>query len=244
MPRELSIFADESGGRRGHSKCYLLTLVFRDRGNDILESVGMYENALRRADLPNIPFQSEPLLNGRSTYENLDISVRKKLLHSFAAIVRYFPISYRTLVYRRSEYEDLGAHEARHIGAALRQPGVPPVLRRGLLRQRPGHLEAGARCIIWQDQHAPLVPRFRKNVFTESMLRKRKCLDNGAVEQVFDDLGNEILRSRDRYDFKEFVADLETDIGHWSHARHQVKLKGLTPAEFRRQALREAAQRL
>lgn len=55
LPRVLSIFADESGGRRGHSKYYLLTLVFHDQGNGILESVGMYENALRRADLPSIP---------------------------------------------------------------------------------------------------------------------------------------------------------------------------------------------
>lgn len=50
MPRELSIFANESGGRRGHSKYYLLTLVFHDQGNDILESVEMYEDALRRAE--------------------------------------------------------------------------------------------------------------------------------------------------------------------------------------------------
>ncbi|MCF6413936.1 hypothetical protein I7648_09545 [Collinsella tanakaei] len=50
LPRELGFCADESGGRRGHSKYYLLTLVFHNRGNDILESVGMYENALRRAE--------------------------------------------------------------------------------------------------------------------------------------------------------------------------------------------------
>lgn len=106
LPRELGFCADESGGRRGHSKYYLLTLVFHDQGNDILESVGMYEDALRRADLPSIPFHSEPLLNGRGAYENLDIAVRKKLLRSFAAMVRYFPISYRTFSYRRSEYED------------------------------------------------------------------------------------------------------------------------------------------
>lgn len=113
LPRELSFFADESGGRSGHSKYYLLTLVFHDEGNDILASVGMYEDALRRADLPNIPFHSEPLLNGRGAYENLDIAVRKKLLHSFAAMVRYFPISCRTSAYRRSEYENPSAFSTR-----------------------------------------------------------------------------------------------------------------------------------
>ncbi|WP_417230591.1 IS3 family transposase, partial [Thermophilibacter sp.] len=30
-------------------------------------------------------------------------------------------------------------------------------------------------------------------------------------------------------------------IHHWNNTRRQVKLKGLTPVEFREQALREAA---
>ncbi|HJB48891.1 MAG TPA: integrase core domain-containing protein [Candidatus Olsenella excrementigallinarum] len=28
---------------------------------------------------------------------------------------------------------------------------------------------------------------------------------------------------------------------HWNHVRRQVRLKGLTPVEFREQALRDAA---
>ena len=38
-----------------------------------------------------------------------------------------------------------------------------------------------------------------------------------------------------------FKADLATYITHWNTIRRQVKLKGLTPAEYRDQALREAA---
>ena len=36
-------------------------------------------------------------------------------------------------------------------------------------------------------------------------------------------------------------ADLDTYITHWNTTRRHVKLKGLTPAEYRDQALREAA---
>ena len=36
-------------------------------------------------------------------------------------------------------------------------------------------------------------------------------------------------------------ADLDAYITHWNTTRRQVKLKGLTPAEYRDQALREAA---
>ena len=41
--------------------------------------------------------------------------------------------------------------------------------------------------------------------------------------------------------FEGFKADLESYIRHWNNVRRQVKLKGLTPVEFREQALREAA---
>ncbi len=44
--------------------------------------------------------------------------------------------------------------------------------------------------------------------------------------------------------FKRNMAKLnktEDYIRHWNNVRRQVKLKGLTPVEFREQALREAA---
>lgn len=103
--RELSIFVDESGDRSGASKYYLLTLVFHNQSDSILKAVGIYEDSLLAANLPNIPFHSEPLLNGHGDYELVDISTRKKLLNSFGAMVRHLPISYKTFVYRRDEFE-------------------------------------------------------------------------------------------------------------------------------------------
>ncbi|ERH14928.1 hypothetical protein HMPREF1978_01406, partial [Actinomyces graevenitzii F0530] len=41
--------------------------------------------------------------------------------------------------------------------------------------------------------------------------------------------------------FESFKADLDAYVTHWNTQRRQVKLKGLTPAEYRDQALREAA---
>jgi hypothetical protein len=55
-----------------------------------------YEQALSRADLPNISFRSEPLLNGHGTYEGLEPSQRKQLLRSFNVLVQRLPISYAT----------------------------------------------------------------------------------------------------------------------------------------------------
>ena len=106
MAKELSIFVDESGDRGGKARYYLLTLVFHDQADSIAEAVTGYEAKLARADLPNIPFHSEPLMNGHKGYEFLGIEQRKAMLAYFSSFVRKLPISYITLVYRRSQFED------------------------------------------------------------------------------------------------------------------------------------------
>lgn len=93
----------------------------------------------------------------------------------------------------------------------------------------------------WQYQHDLYVSALRDNGFTQSMSRKGNCIDNGATEQVFGHIKDEFFRGRDRGAFESFKADLESYIHHWNHVRRQKKLKGLTPAEFREQALRAAA---
>lgn len=113
MSRELSVFADESGGRYGHSKCYLLTLVFHDHAEPIGEKVAAYERSLAGTGLPDIPFHSEPLLNGHGLYENINLADRKKMLYAVNMMVQRLPISYRTFAYRRSEYEDPSALSTR-----------------------------------------------------------------------------------------------------------------------------------
>ena len=93
----------------------------------------------------------------------------------------------------------------------------------------------------WQYQHDLFVSALRDNGFTQSMSRKGNCIDNGATEQVFGHLEDEFLRGRDCETFEGFKRDLEAYIHHWNHVRRQKRPKGLTPAEFREQALREAA---
>lgn len=106
MAKELSVFVDESGDRGGEARHYLLTLVFHDQADSIAEAVTGYEAKLARADLPNIPFHSEPLMNGHKDYELLGIEQRKAMLAHFSSFVRRLPISYVAFVYRRSQFED------------------------------------------------------------------------------------------------------------------------------------------
>ena len=96
----------------------------------------------------------------------------------------------------------------------------------------------GARPVLhsdmgWQYQHAAYVGALAENGFVQSMSRKGNCLDNGATEQVFGHLKDEFFRGRDWDTFEGFKADLKSYIRHWNNVRRQVKLKGLTPVEFR-----------
>ena len=93
----------------------------------------------------------------------------------------------------------------------------------------------------WRYQHRAFTGRLRGLGVTQSMSRKGNCLDNACTEGLFGHMKDEFFRGRDWDDFEEFKRDLEAYIHHWNHVRRQVRLKGLTPVEFREQALRGAA---
>lgn len=89
----------------------------------------------------------------------------------------------------------------------------------------------------WQYQHEAWTGRLREAKIAQSMSRKGNCIDNGATEQVFGHIKNEFFRGRSWADFESFKADLDAYVVHWDMMRCQVKLKRLTPEEFRRQFL-------
>ena len=100
----------------------------------------------------------------------------------------------------------------------------------------------GARPVLhsdmgWQYQHAGWCGRLKAAGIVQSMSRKGNCIDNGATEQVFGHIKDEFFRGRTWPDFESFKADLDDYVVHWNTRRRQVKLKGLTPEEFRSQSL-------
>ena len=72
------------------------------------------------------------------------------------------------------------------------------------------------------------------------MSRKGNCIDNGATEQVFRHLKDGFFPNRVWPSFDAFKRDLDAYVIHWNTRRRQVKLKGLTPEEFRNQSLNVA----
>lgn len=61
--------------------------------------------------------------------------------------------------------------------------------------------------------------------------------DFDAAEQLFGHVKDEFYRGREWDSLEDFKRDLEEYIVHWNTRRRQVRLKGLTPEEFRNQAL-------
>lgn len=111
-----------------------------------------------------------------------------------------------------------------------------------LLDQLVSKMPEGSRPVLhsdmgWQYQQAGWCRRLEEAGVVQSMSRKGNCIDNGATEQVFGHMKDEFFRGRKWPCFEDFKRDLDEYIIHWNTRRRQVKLKGLTPEEFRNQSL-------
>ena len=71
---------------------------------------------------------------------------------------------------------------------------------------------------------------------TGASARIRHITISGSLEQVFGHLKDEFFRNQTWPSFEEFKRALDAYIVHWNTRRRQVKLKGLTPEEFRNQS--------
>lgn len=89
----------------------------------------------------------------------------------------------------------------------------------------------------WQYQHWYWVRTLKSAGIRQSMSRKSNCLDNAATEQVFGHLKDEFFLDQTWDCYEDFERDLDRYIQHWNNRKRQMKLKGLTPVEYRNQSL-------
>lgn len=73
---------------------------------------------------------------------------------------------------------------------------------------------------------------------TQSMSRKGKCLDNAVMENFFGTLKSDCFYLNRFSDLDELRKAIEDYIHYYNNER--ISLKGLSPVEYRTQALKAA----
>ena len=85
------------------------------------------------------------------------------------------------------------------------------------------------------------IPAYRKQLsdqgLTQSMSRKGNCLDNAAMESFFGTLKSEFFYLNRFANIEELQAGIHRYIHYYNHQRLKLKLNGLSPVQYRIQAL-------
>ena len=91
----------------------------------------------------------------------------------------------------------------------------------------------------WQYQMAAYRQILAEHGIIQSMSRKGNCLDNAAMESFFGRLKTECFYGREFNTLEEIVNAVRDYLNYYNHRRIQLKLKGLSPIQYRRQSLCE-----
>lgn len=92
----------------------------------------------------------------------------------------------------------------------------------------------------WQYQHKNYQRMLKLKGIRQSMSRKGNCLDNAVIENFFGLLKSELLYLQKFDSMEHFKAELIEYLDYYNNRRIKLKLKGMTPAQHRSQALNVA----
>ena len=92
----------------------------------------------------------------------------------------------------------------------------------------------------WQYQQLAYQKRLEEMGLTQSMSRKATCLDNACMEGFFGHLKDEFYRGRSFESFESFKEQIDAYIIYWNTRRYQMRLKGMTPVQYRGHSIRAA----
>ena len=92
----------------------------------------------------------------------------------------------------------------------------------------------------WQYQMYDYQRRLKEKGIRQSMSRKGNCHDNSVMENFFGLLKSELLYLQEFESVEHFKKELIEYLSWYNEKRIKVKLKGLTPLQFRNQSLKSA----
>ncbi len=89
----------------------------------------------------------------------------------------------------------------------------------------------------WQYQNKQYQKQLREQGLTQSMSRKGNCLDNAVAESFFGILKTEMFHDEVFKNADDLIEKIKEYIDYYNNKRIKQKLKGLSPIEYRKQAL-------
>ena len=89
----------------------------------------------------------------------------------------------------------------------------------------------------WQYQHAEYQRLLKEHNITQSMSRKGNCMDNGAMENFFGRLKVEMFYGEKFESVNTFIDELKKYIDYYNNERISLKLKGMSPIQYRTHSL-------
>lgn len=96
----------------------------------------------------------------------------------------------------------------------------------------------------WHYRHIAYQKKLKSRGLTQSMSRKGNCLDNAVAENFFGHFKEEFLRARTFTSMNQFKTELDGYIHWFNNDRIRLKLKGLSPVDYRTQSLANIAPTL
>jgi transposase InsO family protein len=88
----------------------------------------------------------------------------------------------------------------------------------------------------WQYQMRPYQKMLKDKGIKQSMSRKGNCYDNSVMENFFGLLKSEFFYNQKFASVDRFISELSEYIDYYNNRRIKVKLKGLSPIQFRTQS--------
>lgn len=85
----------------------------------------------------------------------------------------------------------------------------------------------------WQYRHAFYQETLKNHGIVQSMSRKGNCLDNSVMENFFGLLKSELFYLQKFNSYEDFLVRLEEYIDYYNTERIKLKLKGMSPVEYR-----------
>jgi len=89
----------------------------------------------------------------------------------------------------------------------------------------------------WQYRNPKIQKLLKENGIVQSMSRKGNCLDNAVAENFFGILKTEMYHGQEFKDADHLIQEVHDYIHYYNHKRIKQKLNGLSPIEYRNQAL-------